>query len=75
MPVGDRPDANRRVSQRSGANLRVMAVPSAPAGTHDVGDDAVLGFPNDPQGTWLMTRRGHRAIGVVYDPSAERRAH
>ena len=32
----------------------------------------MLVFPDARDGTWLSTRRGHRAIGVVYDPSGDR---
>lgn len=35
------------------------------------GQPAVLIFGDDRSGPWLTTRRGHRAIGVVYDPRRE----
>ncbi|HWC10528.1 MAG TPA: erythromycin esterase family protein, partial [Acidimicrobiales bacterium] len=61
-----------------GAGIRVMDVPPAPPGSHEdllhqaVGQNAVLVFPPDRPGRWLTGRRGHRAIGVVYHPEAER---
>ena len=61
-----------------GGTMRTMDVPPAPAGTHEdllhraVGEASLLVFPADRQGTWLASRRGHRAIGVVYHPEAER---
>jgi erythromycin esterase-like protein len=52
-------------------------VPAARAGSHEdllhasLGIDAVLVFGADRSGPWLTARRGHRAIGVVYDPRRE----
>ena len=34
---------------------------------------SLLVFPDGRHSAWLAGRRGHRAIGVVYQPSAERR--
>ena len=61
-----------------GSQERVLTVPPAVAGSHEdllhraLGAPAVLVFPEDRGGTWLSTRRGHRAIGVVYEPRRER---
>lgn len=55
----------------------VFYVPSARSGSHEgllhaaLGRPAVLTFGDDRSGPWLTTRRGHRAIGVVYDPRRE----
>jgi erythromycin esterase-like protein len=55
----------------------VFYVPSARAGSHEdllhasLGRPAVLLFGADRSGPWLTARRGHRAIGVVYDPRRE----
>lgn len=57
---------------------RVLRVPEALPGTHEdllhraLGHDAVLDFGADRAGSWLSARRGHRAIGVVYEPRRER---
>jgi erythromycin esterase-like protein len=57
---------------------RVLRVPEALPGTHEdllhraLGQDAVLDFGADRVGPWLSARRGHRAIGVVYEPRRER---
>lgn len=57
----------------------VFYVPSARPGSHEellheaLGRPAVLVFGDDRSGPWLATRRGHRAIGVVYDPRRESR--
>jgi erythromycin esterase-like protein len=55
----------------------VFYVPAARAGSHEdllhatLGRPSVLVFGDDRSGAWLATRRGHRAIGVVYDPRRE----
>lgn len=55
----------------------VFYVPSARDGSHEhllheaLGRPAVLDFGEDRSGPWLEARRGHRAIGVVYDPRRE----
>jgi erythromycin esterase-like protein len=55
----------------------VMTVPTARSGSHEallhgaLGEPAVLVFREDRSGPWLEPRRGHRAIGVVYDPQRE----
>ena len=61
-----------------GRATRRMKVPPARSGTteamlHDeLGQDtALFVFPDEPAG-WLAEERGHRAIGVVYRPRAER---
>lgn len=52
-------------------------MPAAPTGSHAyllrhaVGAPALLVFPDFRRGPWLRARRGHRAIGVVYNPSRE----
>ena len=38
---------------------------------HALGRDAVIVFDEDRRGPWLAQARGHRAVGVVYDPSRE----
>ncbi len=38
---------------------------------HALGRSSVIVFPDDRSGPWLGERRGHRAIGVVYDPLHE----
>lgn len=64
-----------------GAPMRRMPVPPAPAGTHEdlllraAPPSSLLVFPDDRRTPWLERRRGHRAIGVVYRPSAERRGN
>jgi len=58
-----------------GATQRRMPVPPAPTGSHEallhdvIGAPALLLFPERGGGPWLSARRGHRAIGVVYDPA------
>jgi erythromycin esterase-like protein len=55
----------------------VFYVPTARPGSHEgllhaaLGHPAVLTFGADRSGPWLTSRRGHRAIGVVYDPRRE----
>ncbi|WP_153503689.1 erythromycin esterase family protein [Cumulibacter manganitolerans] len=55
-----------------------LPVPKARPGTHEdvlhraLGRPAILDFGADRSGSWLAEPRGHRAIGVVYDPAAER---
>ena len=62
-----------------GAPMQRMPVPPAPAGSpedllHQVAPHpSLLIFPDDRNTPWLAARRGHRAIGVVYDPESERR--
>ncbi len=54
-----------------------MVVPPARARSHEallhdtLGAPAVLDFGGDRTRPWLSTQRGHRAIGVVYDPDRE----
>ncbi|MFC6238058.1 erythromycin esterase family protein [Longivirga aurantiaca] len=56
---------------------RVMPLPVARAGSHEwvlhqcLPRRASLVFPEDRSGPWLSTWAGHRAVGVVYDPSRE----
>ncbi len=61
-----------------GRPMQHMAVPPAPAGTHEelvretVGDvPTLLVFPADRSGAWLSSCRCHRTIGVVYDPARD----
>ena len=60
-----------------GADEQVLAVPDAQAGSHEdllhraLGRPAVLLFDRRRTSRWLRTRRGHRAVGVVYRPSRE----
>jgi erythromycin esterase len=60
-----------------GLNERVLEVPIAIRGTHEdllhsaLGYPAVLEFGSDRSGPWLRSHRGHRAIGVVYQPRHE----
>jgi erythromycin esterase len=55
----------------------VRRVPEARAGSHEallheaLGEPSVVVFGEDRSGPWLEPRRGHRAIGVVYDPRRE----
>jgi erythromycin esterase-like protein len=52
-------------------------VPEARTGSHEdllhraLAGDAVLDLGSDRRGAWSSARRGHRAIGVVYDPRRE----
>lgn len=60
-----------------GATDRVVRVPVAAEPSHEailhraLGRPAVLVFGPDRSGPWLSSWRGHRAIGVVYDPLRE----
>jgi len=60
-----------------GAPEQVMRLPSARAGSHEdllrraVGGPATIVFPDRRDGPWLASRRGHRAVGVVYAPERE----
>jgi erythromycin esterase-like protein len=61
-----------------GAPMRRMAVPRARPDSHEdllhelgTPDAVLLIFPEDRGGAWLSARRGHRAIGVVYDPARD----
>ena len=65
-----------------GGAMQRMPVPPATAGTHEdlvreaVGDvPTLVVFPDDRSGRWLSNRRGHRAIGVVYDPRRDPHAN
>jgi erythromycin esterase-like protein len=64
-----------------GAPARRMPVPPAPSGTHEdllhraVGAASLLVFPDARDTPWLASRRGHRAIGVVYDPQRDPRGN
>jgi erythromycin esterase-like protein len=60
-----------------GTPERVLHVPRARDLTHEallhraLGRAALLSFGPDRSGPWLTSSRGHRAIGVVYDPGHE----
>ena len=61
-----------------GAPHRRFQVPPAPAGSHELllhealGAPSLLVFPDDRSSPWLSATRGHRAIGVVYEPGRDR---
>lgn len=61
-----------------GAPAEVMELPPPPPGTHEdllrgTGRErALLVFPRHPRLDWLERSRGHRAVGVVYEPERER---
>jgi erythromycin esterase-like protein len=63
-----------------GAPTQRLPVPEAPADSHEdllhraIAADALVVF-DDRHSAWLAERRGHRAIGVVYRPGAERRGN
>jgi erythromycin esterase-like protein len=56
---------------------RSLPVPEAARGSHEdllhiaLDEPSLLVFPEDRSGPWLSARRGHRAIGVVYQPIRE----
>jgi erythromycin esterase len=60
-----------------GAPEQVMRLPAARPGSHEdllhraVGAPGVLVFPERRDSAWLSSRRGHRAVGVVYAPERE----
>jgi erythromycin esterase-like protein len=62
-----------------GDPLEVFEVPPAREGTHEdllhngAPEQSLLVFPMTRDGPWLSARRGHRAIGVVYQPELESR--
>jgi erythromycin esterase len=64
-----------------GSPARRFTVPEAPAMTHEdllqqaAPHPSVLVFPDRRDTPWLSARRGHRAIGVVYRPEADRRGN
>ena len=61
-----------------GVPEQVLPVPGAVGGSHEdllhraLGRSALLIFGDDRTGPWLSGWRGHRAIGVVYQPQQER---
>jgi erythromycin esterase len=64
---------------RWGSTARQMEMPPAPPHSHEALLHAavdempsLLVFPRDGDGEWLRARRGHRAVGVVYDPDRDR---
>jgi erythromycin esterase-like protein len=65
---------------RWGAPMEIMPVPAPLPGSLEALlmkeaelDKALFVFADGPDQGWLNTRRGHRAIGVVYDPDRDRR--
>jgi erythromycin esterase-like protein len=58
-----------------------LPVPPAPVDTHEallhdaLGTRSLLLFDDRRDGPWTGARHGHRAIGVVYHPHAERRGN
>jgi erythromycin esterase len=60
-----------------GSAMLRLPVPAAPTGAHEhlihhaLGGPAIFVFPDFRETPWLSARRGHRAIGVVYNPSHE----
>jgi erythromycin esterase-like protein len=63
---------------RWGAPLRRMPVPPARPDSHEAllhelhsVDPLLLIFPDERGSEWLSARRGHRAIGVVYEPARD----
>ena len=60
-----------------GAPEEVMELPAAQAGSHEdllhhaLGHNAVMDFSLPRTGDWSSSRRGHRAVGVVYNPESE----
>jgi erythromycin esterase len=65
--------------QRLGDPLEVVEVPPAREGTHEdflhngAPEQSLLLLPKTRDGPWLSARRGHRAIGVVYQPELDSR--
>jgi erythromycin esterase len=65
-------------ASRWGGAVQRMHTPPAREGTHEsllheaVGaTPSMFVFPDDRDTPWLRARRGHRAIGVVYDPALD----
>lgn len=60
-----------------GSPEETMALPPAAPGSHEdllhqaLGNDALIDFSLPRSGEWSSSRRGHRAVGVVYNPEAE----
>ncbi len=60
-----------------GAPETILPVPIALPGSHEdllhqaLGEPSLLVFGEDRSGRWLADWRGHRAIGVVYQPTRE----
>ncbi|MFP5366697.1 MAG: erythromycin esterase family protein [Actinomycetes bacterium] len=60
-----------------GAPEQTMTVPAPRQGSHEdllnnaLGEPSLLVFGSHRTGRWLTEWRGHRAIGVVYDPERE----
>ena len=60
-----------------GDQMQSFPVPPAPADTHEdllheaAPEQSLLVFPDSRDTPWLTRRRGHRAIGVVYNPERD----
>lgn len=60
-----------------GDQMQSFPVPPAPADTHEdllheaAPERSLLVFPDQRETPWLSQRRGHRAIGVVYNPERD----
>jgi erythromycin esterase-like protein len=60
-----------------GAPMQTMRVPAAPPSSHEglircvTADPTLLVFPDERGTPWLTSKRGHRAIGVVYHPERD----
>jgi erythromycin esterase-like protein len=60
-----------------GSPEEVMTLPAAQTGSHEdllhraLAHDAILDFTRPRTGEWSSSRRGHRAVGVVYNPENE----
>ena len=60
-----------------GEQMQSFPVPPAPAETHEdllheaAPEQCLLVFPERRDGPWMSGRRGHRAIGVVYNPERD----
>jgi erythromycin esterase-like protein len=68
-------------ASRWGAPMEIMTVPaprpdSVEALLNEVGLDRTLFiFSDQPDADWLRAERGHRAIGVVYDPDRDHQSN
>lgn len=64
-----------------GSAAERLPVPAAPDGSYEqllhrvLGEPSLLVFPEESGASWLSRRCGHRAIGVVYHPEADRYAN
>src|SRR3954453_17108882 len=72
-------DGSVIAASRWGARSRQMGVPAGRSDSHEAllhevasTEPLLLVFPPDRNGPWLLARRGHRAVGFVYDPDPDR---